>query len=158
MKTHALRVALSTHSLGAGLIHLDDAAKERAKTRDAIGYNAESTLVLPVKDLKEALAWYQRTLGFETIFVAEEIGFAEVASPVDGLAFGLSQRPEFASGDSAVTLGVADMDRARKALEARGVKFLGEPMVYPGLVKLSYFADPWGNNLMLHQSLAEQEK
>ena len=92
------------------------------------------------------------------MFVVEEIGFAEVASPVDGLAFGLSQRPEFASGDGAVTLGVADMDKARKALEARGVEFEGETLVYPGLVKLSSFSDPWGNNLMLHQGLAEQEK
>lgn len=45
------------------------------------------------------------------------------------------------------------MARARKALTARGVEFLGETQEYPGLVQLSDFADPWGNKLTLHHSL-----
>ena len=158
MKTPLL-LLLAGITLGAASFVDDDekAAAARSQTRAAVGYLGESTLVLPVGDLDRALAYYQDSLGFDLIFANAEIGFAEVATPTKGLAIGLSQQPDGTHGDTALTLGVKDMDAARKALEKRGVKFAGDVTVYPGLVKLSDFSDPWGNKLTLHQSLSQGE-
>jgi predicted enzyme related to lactoylglutathione lyase len=159
MKTLAL-LLVSAAALGAArLAPADDAAEgDRAARREALGYLAASAVVLPVGDLEAALAWYGKVLGFETLFVEAPIGFAELATPVAGQALGLSQRPEATHGDTAVTFGVRDVAAARARLEASGVTFEGEIVEYPGLVKLAHFADPWGNRLILHQSLQEERR
>ena len=55
----------------------------------------------------------------------------------------------------AATFTVKNIARARKQLEDKGVKFDGETLEIPSLVKLATFFDPDGNSLMLFQTLAE---
>ncbi len=107
-----------------------------------------------VKDLGQALEWYQSTLGFELIYHMEEMGWAELKSPVDRVNVGLSQvedhKPE---GGATLTFGVKNIDRARATLEEQKVRFDGETLTYPEMVRLATFFDPDGNKLMLYQSL-----
>lgn len=160
MKVPALALtAAAALFLGLGLasaLPQDDDARAK-RIHASVGYIGESTLVLPVTDLEESLAFYQEKLGFTFLFKAEGMAFAEVQSPSSGLAIGLSQREDAAAGGSELTLGVADIDKARAALEKLGVKFEGDTVEYPGLVKLAYFKDPTGHTLMLHQSLMQPE-
>jgi predicted enzyme related to lactoylglutathione lyase len=48
---------------------------------------------------------------------------------------------------------VPDLDRARKELAARGVKFDDKIEEIPGMVRIGTFHDPFGNRLQLVQLL-----
>lgn len=50
-------------------------------------------------------------------------------------------------------LGVEDVPAARAALEAKGVTFFGETLD-TGVCHMAFFADPDGNELMLHHRYA----
>ena len=118
-------------------------------------YDGTITLSATVKNLDAATAWFQDKLGFEQVFRAP--GWAEVATPVLGVTIGLAEGEETpGSGGTTPVFGVADIDAARRELEAKGVAFEGETIELPGLVKLAAFASPDGNRYMLAQSLAEQ--
>ena len=49
-----------------------------------------------------------------------------------------------------LALHVADVEQARRELEAKGVEFLGETFD-TGVCHMAFFRDPDGNDLMLHR-------
>ena len=122
-------------------------------------FNGTITLATNVADLDAAIGWYKAHLGFAEIFKVPEAGWAEVATPAEGVSIGLSQRAEagdagpVGSGTTPV-FGVEDIDAARAELEGKGVRFEGDTVELPGMVKLATFFDLDGNTLMLAQSLA----
>lgn len=122
-------------------------------------FNGTITLATNVADLDAAIGWYKTHLGFAEIFKVPEAGWAEVATPAEGVSIGLSRRAE--AGDAAPVgsgatpvFGVEDIDAARTELEGKGVRFEGDTVELPGMVKLATFFDLDGNTLMLAQSLA----
>ncbi len=52
-----------------------------------------------------------------------------------------------------LALRVADIEQARSELEAKGVEFTGETLD-TGVCHMAFFADPDGNELMLHRRYA----
>lgn len=119
-------------------------------------FNAAITLASNVKDLDAAIAWFKNALGFKEIFKVAEAGWAEVSTPAVGVTIGLRQSAEVGGrGGATPVFGVADIDAARTELEGKGVRFEGETMELPGMVKLATFFDPDGNTYMLAQSLAD---
>ena len=52
-----------------------------------------------------------------------------------------------------MTFGVKDIDKARATLEELQVRFDGETLTIPEMVRLATFFDPDDNKLMLYQSL-----
>ncbi|MFG0307104.1 MAG: VOC family protein [Phycisphaerales bacterium JB040] len=121
-----------------------------------LGYDGGLTLSTQVADLDAAIAWYTDVLGLSLLYKVDEIAWAELSSPVAKVNVGLSQVESPRVGAGPVpTWGVTDVDKARAALEARGVKFDGETQTIPGMVKLATFFDPDGNAYMLYQSLAD---
>ena len=117
-------------------------------------YNGTITLASSVGDLDASLAWFKDVLGFEEIFKAAEVGWAEVSTPTEGVTIGLGQNEQVdGSGGTTPVFGVTDIDAARAELEGKGVRFDGETQVIPGMVKLATFFDPDGNSYMLSQSL-----
>jgi predicted enzyme related to lactoylglutathione lyase len=54
------------------------------------------------------------------------------------------------------TFGVKDIEHARSQLEGNGVRFDGDTIEIPEMVKLATFFDPDGNSLMLYQTLCDQ--
>ena len=118
-------------------------------------FNGTITLASDVRDLDAAIAWFKNTLGFKETFKVAEAGWAEVSTPAAGVTIGLSQSAEVRGrGGATPVFGVADIDAARAELEGKGVRFEGETVELPEMVKLATFFDPDGNAYMLAQSLA----
>ena len=117
-------------------------------------YDETITLSSSVTDIDASIAWFKEMLGFEEIFKVP--GWAEVSTPTAGVTIGLaeSETVEGGGGTTAV-LGVTDIEAARTELEAKGVRFEGDIVELPGLVKLATFYDPDGNRYMFAQSLMD---
>jgi len=119
-----------------------------------IDYDGEVTLASAVTDLDASIAWFRDVLGFELLFRADEAGWAELTSPTASLTIGLGQNEEVVgAGGTTPVFGVKDLDAARGAAEAEGVRFDGDNVEIPGMVRLATFFDPDGNSYMFAQSL-----
>jgi len=123
----------------------------------SFNYNGDLTCSMAVADRKATSRWYADVLGFVLLYDAAEIGWCEMKSPVANVTVGFSEveSPEVRGGATLV-FGVKNVDAARAELEARKVRFDGETLVIPDLVKLATFYDPDGHKLMLSQSLMKQ--
>jgi catechol 2,3-dioxygenase-like lactoylglutathione lyase family enzyme len=120
----------------------------------AFTYDGTITLSCSVRDLDRSIDWFRDVLGFEEVFKAAEVGWAEVTSSVSGVTIGLGQNEEVdGRGGTTPVFGVTDIDEARAELESKGVRFDGETQEIPGMVKLATFFDPDDNSYMLAQSL-----
>ena len=120
----------------------------------AIEYNGKITLASSVKDISSSIKWFNNVLGFEEIFHVPEAGWAEVTTPSENVSIGLSQTEEVdGKGGTTPVFGVKDIVAARADLENKSVKFDGDIIEIPGLVKLATFFDPDGNTYMLSESL-----
>ena len=111
------------------------------------------TLSSEVTDIDATIAWFKEMLGFEETFKVP--GWAEVTTPTGGVTIGLaeSETVDGGSGGTTPVFGVTDIEAARAELEAKGVRFLGDTVELPGMVKLATFYDPDGNSYMFAQSL-----
>ncbi|MDQ2986335.1 MAG: VOC family protein [Armatimonadota bacterium] len=122
-----------------------------------LGYDGGLTCTLGVTNLNASIAWFEDVLGFELEYKLEEMGWCELKTPTSGVGIGLSQVEAVkVGGGSTMVFGVKDIDHARKELEAKDVKFDGETMTIPEMVRLCTFFDPDGNTFMLYQSLSQQ--
>jgi len=121
----------------------------------ALGYDGALTCALECTDLDRSINWYRDVLGFEFLYRVDDIAWAELQSTVSGVTLGLAQvetvQPK---GGATLTWGVVDVDAARSHLEALNVRFDGETMTVPEMVKLATFFDPDGNTHMLAQDLS----
>ena len=121
------------------------------------GFQFDGTLTLstPVSNLDASIRWFEDTLGFAETFKVPQAGWAEVSTSVPGVSIGLSAGDDAPrEGGTTPVFGVVDIDSARSALESKGVRFDGDTVELPGMVKLATFFDPDGNRYMLAQSLA----
>lgn len=116
-------------------------------------------VMLPVQDMARSVAFYRDALGLTMISedpASDWVEF-ELGELVLGLgrvaAFGMDFVPVTAG---AVAFGVADLEAARKALEAQGVPFLGDNIDSP-VCRMACFADPDGNVLMVHRRHDHQD-
>lgn len=121
-----------------------------------LGYDGGLTCSLGVSDMGKSIDWFTQVLGFEVEYRMDEMGWCELKSPTNGVYIGLSQVEAVkAGGGATLVFGVTDIDKARADLESKGVKFDGETMTIPEMVRLATFFDPDGNTFMLYQSLAK---
>ena len=117
-------------------------------------YKGDITLASSVKSLDDSIAWFQEMLGFEVVFRVDEAGWAELTTPTKDVTLGLGENKEVdGKGGTTPVFGVVDIEAARSELEGKGVRFDGETMEIPDMVKLATFFDPDGNTYMLAQSL-----
>lgn len=118
-------------------------------------YKGDITLSCSVRDLDAAIDWYTGTLGFDLIFRVDDIGWAELTTPTKDVTIGLGVNEAVdGRGGTTPVFGVVDIAAARIELEGKDVRFDGETMEIPGMVKLATFFDPDGNSFMLAESLA----
>ncbi len=116
-------------------------------------YKGDITLASSVKNLDEAIAWFKEILGFELVFRMDEAEWAEITSPTKDVTIGLGVNQEVdGRGGTTPVFGVKDIAQARAELEGKGVKFDGDTVEIPGMVKLATFFDPDGNTYMFAQS------
>ena len=122
----------------------------------ALGFNGGVTCAVQVSDVEKSIEWYQDVLGFKLIYHMKEMGWCEMASPVQRVLLGLSQVEEPKVKGVTLTWGVNDIESARKKLEQSDVRFDGPTQEIPEMVKLATFYDPDGNNYMLFESLSDE--
>ena len=115
--------------------------------------DAELTTLVAVKDLDEATAFYENTLGLTK--AGENPGFVQYRS---GTGSVIVYESEFAGTNKATTAAwhVDDLEATVRELKARGVTFVrydnlpdvtrdGDIHEAAGSFKLSWFKDPTGN-------------
>jgi len=121
-----------------------------------IDYDGGLTCALGVKDLQAGVAWYRDILGFEPLYVREDIAWGELQTGVIKVNVGISQVEEpGGKGGATLTFGVTDLDAAKAVLDAKGVRQDGPIQEIPGMVRLLTFYDPDDNALMFYQDLSQ---
>jgi predicted enzyme related to lactoylglutathione lyase len=111
---------------------------------------------VPVQDLKRADEFYGRTLGLERSphsgprWVEYETGNVTIAL-ISPEAMGPDFQPQPHS--MPIALRVADVEEAKRKLQAAGVEFDDE-IIDSGVCHIAGFRDPDGNALMLHRRYA----
>ncbi len=126
-------------------------------TDSVLPYDGTVLLALSVSDRTASAEWYAKQLGFELLYDAAEIGWCEMALPIQGVMLGLADQDGVRIGGPVPTLGVTDLDSARATLEGADVSFDGETVVHEGMVKLATFFDPDGHAWMMAESLVQPE-
>jgi predicted enzyme related to lactoylglutathione lyase len=119
-------------------------------TDTGLQFRPDLTLQIPVSDLSRSIAFYERTLGFTVSERRDDLKFAHVSTNVPGLDLGLSEVADAPIRSGMVlNFGVKDVAEGRRALESRGIVFVGPTQVIPGKVALAEFKDPDGHRLRL---------
>jgi catechol 2,3-dioxygenase-like lactoylglutathione lyase family enzyme len=114
-------------------------------------------IAVPVTDMERSIVFYRDTLGLPQ---TRTEGFPEFKLGDNGFLYLLSL--ESIGGafrgphDAGFALRVADVHEARKELEAKGVEFNGV-VLDTGVCHMAFFADPDGNQMVLHRRYAPQE-
>ena len=109
---------------------------------------------VPVTDMDRSVGFYRDTLGLEQ---SGDAGFPEFRLGDNGFLYLLSLEAiggAFrAPHDAGFALRVPDVHETRKELEAKGVEFNGD-VLDTGVCHMAFFADPDGNQLVLHRRYA----
>jgi len=122
----------------------------------AVPYQPYVTIAIAVSNLERSAAFYRDTLELQQTMFSPEMNWASFETGVPNCQIGMGQTDEEIKGSStSISLGVTDINAARDALQAKGVKFEGDNMEVSGMVRLASFRDPDGNGLMLVQVLSQ---
>ncbi|WP_370400799.1 VOC family protein [Sulfitobacter sp. JB4-11] len=113
------------------------------------------TFALSVRDRHASAEWFEKTLGFALRFHADDAGWSELSTFTPGVTLGLGEQGEPAPGNAVPVFGTPDIDAARAAMEAGGVRFDGDTVEVEGMVRMATFYDPDDNALMVAQDLSK---
>ncbi|MFH1850938.1 MAG: VOC family protein [Candidatus Neomarinimicrobiota bacterium] len=120
-------------------------------------YDHGLTCSIDVPDIKAAIEWYEKVLGFKTLYFLEDMGWCEMESPVVHVNVGLSEveKMSLPQGNAVLVWGVKDIEQAKRTLEKHMVKIAGDIRTIPDMVKLLTFYDPFDNCFMLYQDISK---
>jgi catechol 2,3-dioxygenase-like lactoylglutathione lyase family enzyme len=106
---------------------------------------------VPIRDAPAARRFYGDVLGLRpSPYNADEF---ETPNLTLALWEPEAQGVPFAANTAGIALRVSDVGTARKQLESKGVRFLGDT-VDTGVCHMGFFYDPDGNVLILHRRYA----
>jgi catechol 2,3-dioxygenase-like lactoylglutathione lyase family enzyme len=107
---------------------------------------------IPTRDVERAVAFYRDVLGLPQ----SEFTAGEVETPNVTLSFWnpIEQGEEFVPNVAGFGLRVADVEEARRELEAKGVEFFDGGTYDSGVCHMGFFRDPDGNTVILHRRYA----
>jgi catechol 2,3-dioxygenase-like lactoylglutathione lyase family enzyme len=114
---------------------------------------------LPVTDMERSKAWYRDTLGLP--LSRDDQGFPEFKLGDNGFLYLLSLEAIGSAfrgpHDAGFALRVPDVHEARTELEGRGIVFNGDTLD-TGVCHMAFFADPDGNQMLLHRRYAPADQ
>jgi catechol 2,3-dioxygenase-like lactoylglutathione lyase family enzyme len=112
---------------------------------------------VPVTDMERSKAFYGETLGLPQ---SGDGGFPEFKLGDNGFLYLLSLESVGSAfrgpHDAGFALRVPDVHEARQELEEKGVAFNGD-VLDTGVCHMAFFADPDGNQLVLHRHYAPRD-
>jgi predicted enzyme related to lactoylglutathione lyase len=115
-------------------------------------------ILMPVKDLKRAAAFYREILGLKFLFDIADAAFFDC----DGTRLMLStpESPEFDHPGSVLYFKVNDLQSIYELLVTRRVQFIDQPHLIARMDKydlwMAFFKDTEGNTLGLMSEVAHQ--
>jgi catechol 2,3-dioxygenase-like lactoylglutathione lyase family enzyme len=112
---------------------------------------------VPVTDVERSTAFYRDALGLEQVSeggwpefqLGENVSLYLLQLEAIGGAFR-------APHDAGFALRVPDVHEARQELEGKGVQFNGD-VLDTGVCHMAFFADPDGNQMVLHRRYAPRD-
>jgi catechol 2,3-dioxygenase-like lactoylglutathione lyase family enzyme len=114
-------------------------------------------IAVPVTDMERSKQFYGETLGLPQTgdggFPEYQLGDNAFLYLLSLEAIGSAFR---APHDAGFALRVSDVHEARKELEEKGVSFHGE-VLDTGVCHMAFFADPDGNQMLLHRRYAPRD-
>jgi catechol 2,3-dioxygenase-like lactoylglutathione lyase family enzyme len=117
----------------------------------ALGVERVDFISIPVRDMERARRFYGEVLGLPAggpapdEFEAGNVTLALWAPEAEG--------EPFSANEAGVALRVADVAGARRALQAKGIAFIGDT-VDTGVCHMAFLRDTEGNVLILHRRYA----
>lgn len=124
-----------------------------------IAYDGGLACALSVTSFDRSIDWYSQVLGMKLLYRMDEIAWCELETSVARVTIGLSQVESVSVGGGAtLTFGVTDIETAKAALDAAGVRQDGPIADVPGMVRYLTFFDPDGNTLMFYQDMSESSQ
>lgn len=160
MKRFLAIVALLGIGVLSARLSSAQAGPQEGGVRSDSGVHFVGTLLiqLRVADLDRSVAFYRDTLGLELELRNDELKWVRMKTGIKGVTIGLGESPTpGGSGTASMNLGVIDVDAARALLESKGVKFQGETIIVPNVVKLADLTDPDGNRIRLAQDIKNKQ-
>jgi len=114
-----------------------------------IGY-----VIVGVKSLDTAVAFYRDTMGFQFLFSEPDMHFAsfQVGDMHLSLAEGAEETHGMGNRNTGIGFQVKDVDAAHAELAGKGVKFTMGPGKMPWGGYMAMFVDPDGNEFYLDQT------
>lgn len=108
-------------------------------------------------DLEKSKTFFSETLGLKITVESTQYGWLELTGNQGGATLGIGQCNEYTpikAGQNAIlTMTVDNIIDAKKELEEKQVKIIGDITEVPGEVKMLLFQDPDGNYFQLCEIL-----
>ena len=106
--------------------------------------------MLPVKDMKRARAFYEKTLGLTVGSRSSNGIWTEYDLPRGGCVALFATQSAEPGGGGSLAFEVADLDALIAELDAKGIYFEAR-MVHSPVCRMSILRDSEGNSLILHE-------
>jgi len=120
--------------------------------------NGIHAIMLGVREMAPALAFYRDTLGLKVKMQEAQIALLEAGPITLGLSPGHIRMAPQVAGATEVVFRVDNVRGVRKALAARGITFLSEPRQATSTDWVAHFKDPDGHLLSIFGPEGEDGK
>jgi catechol 2,3-dioxygenase-like lactoylglutathione lyase family enzyme len=108
-----------------------------------------NAVMLGVRDLPQALAFYKEKLGLKVIFEEPQLALLECGTVMLGLSRGHAHAAPHVAGATEVVFQVETVRAAHRALTAQGVSFVTEPHQVTPTDWAAHFRDRDGHLLSI---------
>jgi len=108
-----------------------------------------TSIMLGVRDLPQALAFYKEKLGLTVIMQEPSLALLQCGGVMLGLSRGHVNLAPHVAGATEVVFGVESVRATYKALSAQGVIFMSEPRQATPTDWVAHFKDPDGHILSI---------
>jgi len=117
--------------------------------QDAVGVTRISAIMLGVRDVPQAIAFYEKTLGLTVVMQETQLALLQCGTVTLGLSRRHVQGAPHVAGATEVVFRVENVRAAHRALEALGVAFLTEPHQATQTDWVAHFRDVDGHLLSI---------
>ncbi len=116
---------------------------------ETIEISGVAAVMLGVKDLPAAVAFYSQKLSLRVLMQESAIALLQCGTVMIGLSRGLAQSAPNLAGATEVVLRVPSVRAAQRALLAKGITFVSEPHQVTPTDWVAHFRDVDGHLLSL---------